>query len=362
MILDLRQRAQRPKDSDRLRSAARSRRRAITPGLEYLEGRRLLSFFTGPSANRPVFSAGGIFRIQVEGTGVVKVHPAAKGAIDLTAFGTSADSTITITQIRPRFHFASRYLSIHNLTITSGQLGSLVAPQVALTGTMTRVNNTLTDLTLGALGSAARLDVNGSVGDMTVAQIDLGPTGHVLISGALNTADLTGTMTIGGMTIDGGQFEVGTDSLAPILVTGNMNISHDGVFGVGRDLDGSLTVNGNLELDTGGQIAVGRNLSELNVMGNLIVNPSGSGIVAGGAVGGVTIDGFFQGQGGTAAPKFFDLGVGLNLSGLTILGANAALNGLINANIRAGGTISGVDIVYGSVNSTIQPNTPPPPA
>ena len=61
-----------------------------------------------------------------------------------------------------------------------------------------------------------------------------------------------------------------------------------------------------------------------------------------------------------AAPTLFDLGVGLNISGLTILGGNSSLNGLINANIRAGGSISGVDIVYGIVNSTIQPNTPPP--
>jgi hypothetical protein len=48
------------------------------------------------------------------------------------------------------------------------------------------------------------------------------------------------------------------------------------------------------------------------------------------------------------------------LSGLTISGANLSQNGLINANIRAGGTITGVDIAYGNVNSTIQPNTPPP--
>jgi hypothetical protein len=181
-----------------------------------------------------------------------------------------------------------------------------------------------------------------------------------VISGALNTADLTSSMTIGGMTIDGGRFVVGQDSLAPILVTGNMTISRDGVFGIGRDLDGSLSVRGNLELDTGGQLFVGRNASDVTVTGNLIVNPSGSGIVVGGALASVTVDGFFQGQGGTAAPKFFDLGVGQTLNGLTILGANASLDGLINANIRAGSSISGVNIVYGQVNSTIQPNTPPP--
>ena len=105
-----------------------------------------------------------------------------------------------------------------------------------------------------------------------------------MISGQLNTNDLTGSMTIGSFNIDGGRFVIGDDSIAPIAVTGNMTISHDGLFSVGRDLDGSLSVNGNLELDTGGQIFVGRNLCDLTVNGNLIVNPTGSGIVVNGAL------------------------------------------------------------------------------
>ena len=92
-------------------------------------------------------------------------------------------------------------------------------------------------------------------------------------------------MTVGAMELDGGRFIIGQDSLAPISIQGTLTISHDGLFSIGRDLDGSLSVNGNLELDTGGQIMVGRNLSDLNVTGNLIVNPSGSGIVVNGALG-----------------------------------------------------------------------------
>ncbi len=360
MIQDVGQRGRRSSRGERLRSAGRGPRPAMAPVLEHLEGRRLLSFYTGPTANRPVLSQAGLFQIQVAGSGVVKVHPAANGGIDLSVFGTTADSTVTITQIRPRWHFANQFLPIRKLTVTSGQLGALNAPQVELTGTMTPLNNPVADLTLGKVGPSARVDVNGSVGVMTVAAINLGPTGHVAIAGALNTADLTDSMTVGSLTIDGGRFVVGQDSLAPIVVTGNMTISHDGLFGIGRDLDGSLSVSGNLVLDTGGQLAVGRNASDLTVTGNLIVNPSGSGIVVGGALAGITIDGYFQGQGGMAAPQFFDLGVGQTLDGLTILGANASLDGLINANIRAGSTISGENIVYGQVNSTIQPNTPPP--
>src|SRR5262249_5552703 len=89
------------------RSRPRRTRSTRTRGallFEPLEGRQLLSFFTGPSAIRPVLSHGGAFLIQVQGPGLVKVHPAGRGAIDVIAFGTNASSTITITQVRPPLH------------------------------------------------------------------------------------------------------------------------------------------------------------------------------------------------------------------------------------------------------------------
>ena len=49
-----------------------------------------------------------------------------------------------------------------------------------------------------------------------------------------------------------------------------------------------------------------------------------------------------------ARRRSFDLGVGLNISGLTISGGTTSQDGLINANIRAGGSITGVNIAYGS--------------
>ena len=79
--------------------------------------------------------------------------------------------------------------------------------------------------------------MNANVGTMSVSQVDLGPTGRVLIAGQLNTDDLTGSMIIGSFTINGGRFEIGQDSIAPIAVTGNMTISHDGLFSIGRDMD-----------------------------------------------------------------------------------------------------------------------------
>jgi hypothetical protein len=363
MIEDERRRQRRSdRGPESLKKTAVMRRRghAHLPALESLETRRLLSFFTGASAVRPLLTSAGEFMIQVSGPGLVKVHPGAHGAIGLSAFGTTTDSTITVSLVRPRWHATAKYLPIHSLNVTSGLLGGLDASAAELTGRMTRLNNTVNTLELGGIGPNAQIDVNGSVSEMTVSVVDLGPSGRVVISGALNTADLAGPMTVGGITIDGGQFVIGQDSLAPISLTGNLDISQDGLFSVGRDLDGGLTVNGNLELDSGGQLMVGRNLSDLTVNGNVIVNPIGSGIVVNGALDGLTIQGIFQGQGGTSAPTFFDLGVGLNLTGLTISGGNKAQNGLINANIRAGGSITGVNIAYGTVNSTIQPFTPPP--
>ena len=48
------------------------RRPALSPRFEPLEGRELLSAFTGPSAIRAVQTTGGIFQIQVSGPGSVQ--------------------------------------------------------------------------------------------------------------------------------------------------------------------------------------------------------------------------------------------------------------------------------------------------
>jgi hypothetical protein len=336
------------------------RRRALSPGLEPLEGRELLSVFTGPSAIRAVRTTGGIFQISVSGPGVFKVHSAGQSAIALTAFGTTNASTITVSQIRPPWHFPSHDLVLNKVVIVSGQLGNLDAPSSELNGTMTQINNTVSSLEFDTIGPNAQIKVNGDVGTLSANQVNLGPLGQVVISGALNTSDLTGSMTIGNLNIVSGRIVIGGDSIAPITVTGDMTISQNGLFSVGRDMDGSLTVGGNLELDTGGQLFVGRNMSNLTVDGDVIVNPSGSGIVVNGALGSVNVNGIFQGQGGTSTPTLFDLGVGLTLSGLTIAGGTVSQNGLIDANIRAGSTITGQNITFGIVNSTIQQNTPPP--
>ena len=86
----------------RHRAAYAKHRSRIAPALEPLEGRELLSVYTGPSAVRNIQTNGGVFQIQVEGPGLIKVHSAAKGAIDLSAFGTTAATALDVTLVRPR--------------------------------------------------------------------------------------------------------------------------------------------------------------------------------------------------------------------------------------------------------------------
>lgn len=328
----------------------------VVPAAEPLETRRLLSGYSGASANLPFQTPAGLFLVQVQGGGAVEVHHLAGGAIDLDAYGTTSNSTITITQTQPRYHAASQLLLIRNLRIRSGQLGSLDATPAELDGRMTSLSSSVDSIQLGTIGPKAQVSVNGSVGSLSVANIDLGPSGQVAISGDINSLQQSGPMTVGAITIDGGRFAVGRDSLDSITINGDVDISEDGVLSIGRDQDGTFTVNGSVTLSSGGQIQIGRNLADMDINGNLIVQPSGSGIAIDGALESLSIEGYFEGQGGTNAASAIDLGVGLDLSGLTIQGGISGQGGLINANVRAGGAVSGLNIVYGTYNSTIQSN------
>jgi hypothetical protein len=297
---------------------------------------------------------------------VVKVHPAGDGAIDLIAFGTTTNSTLTITQNRPPWHSAGKALTIKKLVIVSRQLGNLEAAPAELAGKMTTLSQPMDVFDIGALGPSAQVDITGGVETFEATTVNLGPLGHVNLTEGAGDSGATGQVTIGTLTLDGGQFTIGGDADAPVAITGNLVATHDGQFTVARDVVGGIAVGGSVELDTGGQISIGRNVSEFLINGNLVVSPvspgvpSGSGISIGGALSNFAVGGFFQGQGGTATPTAFDLGAGLNITSLAIQGGVSGVAGLISANIRAGGSITSVSIPYGQVNSTIQPNTPPP--
>ncbi len=266
------------------RLESRSRHRRVAPEFERLELRQLLSFYTGPSANRPVLGSGGAFFVQVAGPGVVKVHPAGHGAIQLVAFGTNTSSSITITQVQPRWHSPTRPLAIQKLVIVSGQLGSLEAAPAELTGKMSALSQPMSSLELGELGPAAQIDISGGVETFDVTTVNLGPTGHVDLTAASGGSGASESFTVGAMTLDGGQFSIGGDADATLAIAGNLTASHDGELSIGRDAVGGITVGGSVELDTGGQINVGRNVSELSITGNLIVSPVSPGVPSGSGI------------------------------------------------------------------------------
>ena len=304
------------------------------PVLEPLEGRQLLSYYTGFSSVRNIITRSGIYNLTIGGPGILKTGAAGGGRTDLKVLGTSADSTLTITQLKPRFHVPNQLLSIRNLTIKSGQIGSINASPVELDGTMTPLTSSVNTIQFGGLGPAAQIDVVGSLGSMSLGDVRLGPTGHVVIAGNVSglgtgtttntggTATGTGTstvtingtvtgtitasgsgtgsgtssvpqtvgsVTINQMAIDGGEFRIVGDSSAPIQILGTLSLSHNGVFIVGRDQTGSMTVGGSILIDTGGQLQVGRNLSSLTVGGDVVMNPGASGIVVGGDLGSLSV-------------------------------------------------------------------------
>src|SRR5271166_2198890 len=262
---------------------ARARRTATKPVLESLEGRQLLALFTGFSHVRNILTNSGVYSFQIDGPGVLKTQPAGGGSFDVKVLGTTDASTLTITQVRPRFHVANNLMSIDNLTIRSGQIGSILAGPVELDGAMSPLSSSVGTLEFGALGPGAQINVNGSVGSMSVGQLLLGPAGHVIIAGNLNgttvptnnsttsasgtgsvtiTGTVTGTInatgtgsgtapttpqtvgaiTIGTMAINGGEFVVVGDAVAPIQITNDMSLSDNGLFSIGRDLSSTLSV------------------------------------------------------------------------------------------------------------------------
>ena len=115
----------------------------------------------------------------------------AHGAIDLSAFGTTDATIITITQTKPRYHFTSQLLPIQNFLVRTGQLGGLEAMPAELAGRMTPLTNSVSTFDIGEVGPKAQVNINGSVGSMSVSSIDLGPIGHVSIAAGINAATPT---------------------------------------------------------------------------------------------------------------------------------------------------------------------------
>ena len=314
-------------------------------GVEPLEGRQLLSIYTGPSAIRPVSTPGGVYQITVTGGGLEKVHQLAPGVFALDLFGTTANSTVSVTLLRPRPHFPQAFLQLGQVVVKSGELGSIQALNTAnLIGPISPITGSVNSLQFNELGPNARVNIGGSLGGAIFNSVDLGPSGSLTVAG-----DLTGPLNVNGpLLLDGGQITVGNDATAPISVN-SLTIQHNGLLSIGRDLTGGLSVNGDLTLNSGGNLKVGREFDNPTVTGNVIVLPTGGAISAGGDLMNLTVGGFFQGK-GTSQP---DLTVGLNLVNPMILGGGAGRGGLQGVNIEVAKSILCLNVAHGIFNSFI---------
>src|SRR3954469_24389550 len=78
-------------------SPAGARRKAIAPAVEALEGRQLLSFYSGPTSSRPVFSRGTVFTVTVGGGGYETIRKLRHGQVGINLYATNPGSTLTIT-------------------------------------------------------------------------------------------------------------------------------------------------------------------------------------------------------------------------------------------------------------------------
>jgi hypothetical protein len=315
-----------------------------------LEGRQLLSGYSGLSRMRNVATSAGIFKVRISGPGFLRVQQFPRGLVDLNLLGTTAESTLTVTLLRPRPHQVSGLLPIRDVNVVSHQLGGLDASTSRLSGTMTPLENSVGLLAFGALGPSAQIDVGGAVATMTVPDVDLGPSGHVVIAGDLNGGSSQGSMQIHDLTIDGGRFVIGRDSVAPIAISGDLTLGRNGLLSIGRDQLAPLTVGGSIRLEEGGEILIGRNLNGLYVGGDVVVAPGSSGILAQGSLNGLAIQGVFRGQG---SPTAVDLGVGLDLAGFAVDGGTAGLGGVQSANVSVGKNITDVSIAFGIYRSWI---------
>ena len=188
-------------------------------------------------------------------------------------------------------------------------------------------------LEFGGLGKGSQIDVAGSVGPMSLGTVDLGPSGHVVVTGDRSTVPRAATW-LDGHRYDDHRREVVSRSAEtrwPLLdcQDGLDPDSHRRVL-IGRD-HGTTDRGGSLILDTGGELIVGRNLgsprckdrsatSGLSCIRRRARWVGGRRHLVGGNLSGMVVSGIFR---GTGSPSSVDLGVGLDSDGLLRAGRRA---------------------------------------
>lgn len=366
------------------------RRHAHRPALEPLEGRPLLSsFYSGPSATRPVQTPGGVYTLSVSGPGLEKVRQVGHGRIAVTLFGTTPESTLNVALTRPRLHAAAASLQIASIRVISGQLGGFAAPGAVLNGPVTPLSGSVNFLQFGGLGPDAQIDVKGSLGTLSVSGgADLGPSGHVNVGGDVTQAlsvgaldlaggrvsighDVAGTLSLGAVGLTrGGQFLVAHDVTGQARVAGNLSVTGtNSLFSVGHNLTGGLSVGQGLTLDSNGQFAVGNDLTGPVTVGGtvsisnkarFIVNRAAPGTItvagdldlaSGGTLAvGRTLNALTVGGDLTVAPTGGGITVGGDFNTLTVDGAFAGQGSAKAADLTVGLNLGALNVLGGGAN------------
>ena len=166
------------------------------------------------------------------------------------------------------------------------------------------MNGSVSTLQFNSIGGNAQIDVPGSLGSLsTSGAITLSPTAEI------HVGSLTGPVSLGGLTIDGGQFLIDGDLTGP-FDPGGVTIEQGGKLSVGGDITGAVTL-GALTLD-GGQLLVSQGVS-----GNFAA--SGMTLQDGGLLSvGQDIGGILNDTGNLTIGSHSAIVVGNNLAGLTV--------------------------------------------
>jgi len=361
-------------------------RHARTPSLEALEGRQLLSgFYTGLSASRPIVTGGRIETFSVTGPGYLRVHKQAYGEVAVTLFGTTSASTLTVGQTRQFLHSrGAGPLRIASIKVVSGALGGVSAAAADLDGTLSPVGS-LSTLEFADLGPTAKIDVNGSVGTLSLGTATLGPAGHVNITG-----DVTQSLNVGTMNLQGGLFVVGgnlraSSSFGTLSVANNgtfavvhdvsgtanfgaVTVAHNGTVAFANDVTGPTTL-ASLAVSTGGKVGIYHSLTgTLTVSGDALLDSGGIFSVTGDATGQITFAGNLSVTDNAAVkfgrdvPAGVTVGGDLSLSNGGTLSVTRGLNVLtVGGDLRVfGGEVSvGGDLTTLKVDGAFAGNRSP---
>ena len=147
-------------------------------------------------------------RRQRAGRGRRASHRARTVAVTLA--GTTQDSQVTVSLLQTHDRTSIKKLAVNRVDVRTGRLGSFQGLTTTdLLVAVSPLQGPVSSLQFDAMGPAARVNVAGNLGQLTVNQgVTLGSSGHIRVA-----SDLTGAVTVAGnIALNGGDVSVGRDA------------------------------------------------------------------------------------------------------------------------------------------------------